>query len=92
MVRLGLAKCLKNGLLKTPNYGSNWEMKTLEELQPLYKKVIGLLKTAKHGEFLAFREVFGEHVAIRVALNGEMDMPAFVTAEQKQEVARSNYT
>jgi hypothetical protein len=91
MVRLGLAKCLKPGLLRTPSYGSNWEMKTLEELRPLYQRVLTLLKTAKHGEYLAFAEVFGEEVAIRVALNGEMDMPPFVTAEQKKEVAKSNY-
>jgi hypothetical protein len=88
---LGLAKCLKNGLLRTPNYGSNWEMKTLEELHPIYDKVMGLLKGAKHGEYLAFKEVFGEQVAIQVALNGDMDVPAFVTPEQKSEVARSNY-
>jgi hypothetical protein len=91
MVRLGLAKCLKTGLLRTPNYGSNWEMKTLDELRPLYQKVLGLLKTAKFGEYLAFQAVFGDEVAIRVALNGEMDLPPFVTAEQKKEVAKSNY-
>src|ERR1700733_9103781 len=92
MVRLGLAKCLKSGLLRTPSYGSNWEIKPLDELHPISEKIMGLLKTTKHGEYLAFQEVFGEEVAIRAALNGEMDMPPFVTAEQKKRVARSNYT
>jgi hypothetical protein len=86
MVRIGLGKCLRPGLLRTPNYGSNWEMKTLEELRPLYNKVIGLLKTAKYGEYLACKEVFGEGGAIRVAMNGGMDMPPFVTTEQRKSV------
>jgi hypothetical protein len=90
MVRMGLAKCLKDGLIRTPNYGSNWEMKPLDELHPLYEKVMKLFKTGKHGEYQAVKEVFGEQVAIRVAMNGDMDMPPFVTAEQKNEVARSN--
>lgn len=90
MVRMGLAKCLKPGLIRTPNYGSNWEMKTLDELRPLYNKVIGFLKTTKHGEYLAFKEVFGEEAAIRVAMNGDMEVPAFVTAEQKNNIVRSN--
>ena len=92
MVRLGLGKCLRHGLLRTPSYGSNWEMKSLDELKPIYQKVMGHLKTGKHGEYLAFREVFGEEVAIRVGLDGEMELPAFVTAEQKKAVAKSNYS
>lgn len=90
MVRIGLAKCLKDGLLRTPNYGSNWEMKSLDELRPLYDKVMVLLKSGKHGEYLAVKEVVGEQIAIRAAMNGEMEMPLFVTAEQKKEVSRSS--
>ena len=50
------------------------------------------MKTEKFGKYLAFQEVFGDQVAIQVTLDGDMDLPPFVIAEQKKEVARSNYT
>jgi hypothetical protein len=74
---------LSPGVLKAAKYKINWEMKTLQQLKPLYDKVMVFLQKTEHGEYLAFRELFGEEVAIRVAMKGEMKLPAFVTNAQK---------
>ena len=81
-----VARALAPTVLRVAKHKSNWEMKTLAELKPLYDKVMCFLKTTKHGEYLAMRELFGEVVALRVAMRGEMKVPSFVTSEQKREI------
>jgi hypothetical protein len=72
--------------LRAAKYKRNFEMKSLAELKPLYDKVMEFLTKTEHGEYLAMRELFGEEVAIRVAMKGEMKVPVFVTNQQKAAV------
>jgi hypothetical protein len=73
-------------VLTTAKHKINWEMRTLAELKPLYEKVMGFLKTTKHGEFLAMRELFGEVAAVRVAMKGDMKVPGYITSAQKKAI------
>jgi hypothetical protein len=84
-----VAKCSSSGFLRTAKLKVNWEMKSLSELKPLYDKVMGFLLNSEYGEYLAMKEIFGEAMAIRVAMKGDMKLPAFVTSEQKRTVIQN---
>ena len=88
---MGLAKCSSTGFLTRARYGKNWQMKSLAELKPLYEKILQLLLEKEFGEFLAMKELFGEDVAIRVAMKGEMKVPPFVTRERQRAVENGEY-
>jgi len=91
LVRMGLAICSSNGFVRRAKFGSNWRMKSLAELKPLYEKVMEYLLRTEYGEFLVMKEIFGEDVAIRVAMNGEMKVPAFITRERLGEIQNGEY-
>ena len=91
LVRMGLGVCLTPGCVKRAKYGVNWRMKSLAELKPLYEKVKKYLLGTEYGEFLAMKEIFGEDVAIRVAMNGEMKVPGFITRERQVAVVNGVY-
>ena len=88
---MGLAKCSSTGFLTRAKYGKNWGMKSLAELKPLYDKILEFLMHTEFGEFLAMKEFFGEDVAIRVALKGEMKVPGFVTRAKRKAVENGEY-
>jgi hypothetical protein len=91
LVRMGLAMCTSSGFVRRAKYGVNWRMKSLAELKPLYEKVLQYLLGTEYGEFLAMKEIFGEDVAIRVAMNGEMKVPAFITRERQHGIQNGEY-
>jgi hypothetical protein len=91
LVRMGLAICTTSGFLRRAKYDVNWRMKSLVELKPLYEKVSQYLSGTEYGEFLAMKEIFGEDVAIRVAMNGEMKVPAFITRERQHAIHNGEY-
>ena len=91
LIRIRVAKALSPSVLKVAKLKINWEMKSLAELKPLYDKIMGFLKKTEHGEYLAMKELFGEEVAIRVAMKGEMKVPAFVTNHQKSAVQEADF-
>lgn len=91
LVRMGLAMCTSSGFVRRAKYGLNWRMKSLAELKPLYEKVMRFLLQTEYGEYLAMKEIFGEDVAIRVAMNGEMKVPAFITRERQQAIRNGEY-
>ena len=66
-------------------------MRSLADLKPLYDKVMSLLRheQTEHGEYLAMKELFGEEVALRAAMKGDMKVPGFVTNQQKRNVGQS---
>jgi hypothetical protein len=86
LIRIGVAKALAPTVLRVAKYRINWEMKSLAELRPLYDRVIGFLTGNDHGEYLAMKEIFGEEVAIRTAVRGEMKLPAFISNEQRRAI------
>lgn len=63
LIRMGLAKGMTQGVLKTPRYGSNWEMLPLDKLKVQYEKVMKLLTREAHGEYFAMEELFGTSIA-----------------------------
>ena len=89
-IRIRVAKCLSSTVMQVSKYKSNWEMKSLAELKPLYDKVMGFLRHqhTEHGEYLAMKELFGNEVALRVAMKGDMKVPGFVTTQQKRDVGQ----
>jgi hypothetical protein len=60
-------------------------MKKIEDLKLLYDKVMVFLTNTEYGEYLAMKELFGELVATRVAMRGEMRVPPFINNQQKME-------
>jgi hypothetical protein len=60
---MGLAKGTTQGVLKTPRYGSNWELLPLDKLKLQYDKVMNLLTREPHGEYFAIQELFGTSIA-----------------------------
>jgi len=90
-VRMGLATCSSSGFVRRAKYGMNWQMKSLAELKPLYEKVLQYLLRTEYGEFLAMKEIFGEDIAIRVAMNGEMKVPGFITRERQHAIQNGEY-
>ena len=85
MVRLGLATC-EVGIMGPAKYKKNWEMKSIAEIKPLYERIMEYLKKRDFGEYLAMRELFGEEVAIRAGLRGQVKLPGFVSNEQRKAV------
>ncbi|KIL64797.1 hypothetical protein M378DRAFT_178583 [Amanita muscaria Koide BX008] len=86
LIRIGIAKAIgtSDSCLQSAKFRKNWDIKTMAELKPLYEKVIGYLTspTEQFGEYLAMSTVFGEKVAIRAAMRGEMKMPDFITHKE----------
>lgn len=83
LIRIRVAKALEPSVLRLAKYKINWDMKSLADLEPLYQKVMGFLKKTEYGEYLAMKTLFGEQVATRVAMRGQMKVPPFVTSQQK---------
>jgi hypothetical protein len=83
LVRIGVATC-ERGIIGPAKYKNNWQMKTRADLWPLYTKIMGYLKKTEFGEYLAMKEIFGEKVVIRAGLRGELQLPGFVTHEQRR--------
>jgi hypothetical protein len=81
---MGVAKCSSAGFLRTTKYGNNWQMKSLAELKPMYETIMEFLKNTEYGEFLALKELFGEDVAIWVAMNGGIKVPAFISKKRQE--------
>ncbi|KIL55667.1 hypothetical protein M378DRAFT_17747 [Amanita muscaria Koide BX008] len=86
LIRIGIAKCINKACMGSAKYKRNFEMKTMGELKPLYDQIMGYLKSGEHGVFLALKALFGEMVAIRIAMQGEINMPDFVANKAIQAV------
>jgi len=72
LIRIGLAKGLTVGVLTTPRYGKNWRMIPINNIKPLYERVIHHLAKKPYGEYFAIQELFGEQVAKRLVDKGDI--------------------
>lgn len=75
-IRMGLARGLREGVIRTSKYQINWEFLSKTELKGLYVRVMGYLKEGKFAEYFAVKEIFGKEVADKLAQEGDVVSPA----------------
>jgi hypothetical protein len=72
---VGLARGLKEGVIRGSKYKVNWDFLTMRELKELYERVMGYLTEEHYGEYCAVRALFGKDVADRLAKAGDVIGP-----------------
>lgn len=75
LVRIGVAKALKDSVVSRPRFIKNWTMEEDDVLEELWKDIKSCLGSENFGVYYAFRRVFGESVTRVVGERGQFPVP-----------------